>query len=178
MTNIAQRPNYANFALDFRLVFTHFTPDFAKSNQKILDFRDFTSKFGNFEYFFTNTLKHLYRGCYGQKIGWKTMLAISKIIGFENSKTPHNGFKSCFEWYKFCFSGLVFLRFRPKIDRFLVVSCDVLKQCEESVTIIDGECARFAKNMYCKIFIILAYSQYRRYKYSGMGGTYTHDLRL
>ena len=94
------------------------------------------------------------------------MLAISKIIGFENSKTPHNGFKSCFEWYKFCFSGLVFLRFRPKIDRFLVVSCDVLKQCEESVTIIDGECARFAKNILCKIFIILAYSQYRRYKYS------------
>ena len=94
------------------------------------------------------------------------MLAISKIIGFENSKTPHNGFKSCFEWYKFCFSGLVFLRFRPKIDRFLVVSCDVLKQCEESVTIIDGGCARFAKNIYCKIFIILAYSQYRRYKYS------------
>ena len=40
-----------------------------KSNQKFLDFRDFTSKFGNFEYFFTNTLKHLYRGCYGQKIG-------------------------------------------------------------------------------------------------------------
>ncbi len=37
--------------------------------KKILDFRDFTSKFGNFEYFFTNTLKHLYRGCYGQKIG-------------------------------------------------------------------------------------------------------------
>ena len=69
MTNIAQRPNYANFALDFRLVFTHFTPDFAKSNQKILDFRDFTSKFGNFEYFFTNTLKHLYRGCYGKKLG-------------------------------------------------------------------------------------------------------------
>ena len=94
------------------------------------------------------------------------MLAISKIIGFENSKTPHNGFKSCFEWYKFCFSGLVFLRFRPKIDRFLVVSCDVLKQCEESVTIIDGGCARFARNIYCKIFIILAYSQYRRYKYS------------
>ncbi len=29
MTNIAQRPNYANFALDFRLVFTHFIPDFA-----------------------------------------------------------------------------------------------------------------------------------------------------
>ena len=94
------------------------------------------------------------------------MLAISKIIGFENSKTPHNGVKSCFEWYKFCFSGLVFLRFRPKIDRFLVVSCDVLKQCEESVTIIDGGCARFARNIYCKIFIILAYSQYRRYKYS------------
>ena len=94
------------------------------------------------------------------------MLAISKIIGFENSKTPHNGFKSCFEWYKFCFSGLVFLRFRPQIDRFLVVSCDVLKQCEESVTIIDGGCARFARGVWCKIFIILAYSQYRRYKYS------------
>ena len=142
------------------------------SNQKILDFRDFTSKFGNFEYFFTNTLKHLYRGCYGQKIGWKTMLAISKIIGFENSKTPHNGFKSCFEWYKFCFSGLVSSFPSPKIDRFLVVSCDVLKQCEESVTIIDGECARFAKNMYCKIFIILAYSQYRRYKYSSCTPSY------
>ena len=76
------------------------------------------------------------------------MLVISKIIGFENSKTPHNGFKSCFEWYKFCFSGLVFLRFRPKIDRFLVVSCDVLKQCEESVTIIDGGCARL-RRIYC-----------------------------
>ena len=71
-----------------------------------------------------------------------------------------------FEWYKFCFPDLFFLRFRPKIGRFLVVSCDVLKQCEESVTIIDGGCARFARNIYCKIFIILAYSQYRRYKYS------------
>ena len=34
------------------------------------------------------------------------------------------------------------------------------------MTIIDGGCARFARNIYCKIFIILAYSQYRRYKYS------------
>ena len=34
------------------------------------------------------------------------------------------------------------------------------------MTIIDGECARVAKNILCKIFIILAYSQYRRYKYS------------
>ena len=40
------------------------------------------------------------------------------------------------------FPDLFFLRFRPKIDRFLVVSCDVLKPCEESVTIIDGGCAR------------------------------------
>ena len=72
-----------------------------------------------------------------------------------------------FEWYKFCFSGLVFFFvFAPKIDRFLVVSCDVLKPCEESVTIIDGGCARFARGVWCKIFIILAYSQYRRYKYS------------
>ena len=34
------------------------------------------------------------------------------------------------------------------------------------MTIIDGGCARVAKNILCKIFIILAYSQYRRYKYS------------
>ncbi len=34
------------------------------------------------------------------------------------------------------------------------------------MTIIDGGCARFARNIHCKIFIILAYSQYRRYKYS------------
>ena len=64
------------------------------------------------------------------------------------------------------FPDLFFFVFAPKIDRFLVVSCDVLKQCEESVTIIDGGCARVAKNILCKIFIILAYSQYRRYKYS------------
>jgi len=106
------------------------------------------------------------------------MLAISKIIGFENSKTPHNGFKSCLNDINSAFRTCFFFVFRPKIDRFLVVSCDVLKQCEESVTIIDGGCARFARNIHCKIFIILAYSQYRRYKYSGMGGTYTHDLRL
>ena len=94
------------------------------------------------------------------------MLAISKIIGFENSKTPHNGFKVVLNDINSAFRTCFFLRFRPKIDRFLVVSCDVLKQCEESVTIIDGECARFARNIHCKIFIILAYSQYRRYKYS------------
>ena len=94
------------------------------------------------------------------------MLAISKIIGFENSKTPHNGFKVVLNDINSAFRTCFFLRFRPKIDRFLVVSCDVLKQCEESVTIIDGGCARFARNIYCKIFIILAYSQYRRYKYS------------
>ena len=94
------------------------------------------------------------------------MLAISKIIGFENSKTPHNGFKVVLNDIILLFRTCFFLRFRPKIDRFLVVSCDVLKQCEESVTIIDGECARFARNIHCKIFIILAYSQYRRYKYS------------
>ena len=122
----------------------------------------------------------------------KTMLAISKIIGFENSKTPHNGFKSFLNDIILLSRTCFFFVFAPQIDRFLVVSCDVLKQCEESVTIIDGECARFARNIHCKIFIILAYSQYRRYKYSsctpggcapatyysGMGGTYTHDLRL
>jgi len=70
------------------------------------------------------------------------------------------------------FPDLFFFVFAPKIDRFLVVSCDVLKQCEESVTIIDGECARFAKNIYFKIFIILAYSQYRRYKYSSCTPSY------
>ena len=37
------------------------------------------------------------------------------------------------------FPDLFFFVFAPKIDRFLVVSCDVLKQCEESVTIIDGD---------------------------------------
>jgi hypothetical protein len=67
MTNIAQRPNYANFALDFRLVFTHFIHDFAIIKSKNPRFSGFYLKFGNFEYFFTNTLKHLYRGCYGQK---------------------------------------------------------------------------------------------------------------
>jgi len=96
----------------------------------------------------------------------KTMLAISKIIGFENSKTPHNGFKSCLNDIILLSRTCFFFVFAPQIDRFLVVSCDVLKQCEESVTIIDGGCARFARNIYCKIFIILAYSQYRRYKYS------------
>ena len=34
------------------------------------------------------------------------------------------------------------------------------------MTIIDGGCARFARGVWCKIFIILAYSKYRRYKYS------------
>ena len=89
------------------------------------------------------------------------MLAISKIIGFENSKTPHNGFKVVLNDINSAFPDLFFFVFAPKIDRFLVVSCDVLKPCEESVTIIDGGCARFARGVWCKIFIMLLFSQCR-----------------
>jgi hypothetical protein len=49
--------------------FHAFCSRFAKIKSKIPRFSGFYLKFGNFEYFFTNTLKHLYRGCYGQKIG-------------------------------------------------------------------------------------------------------------
>ena len=48
----------------------------------------------------------------------KTMLAISKIIGFENSKTPHNGFKSCLNDIILLSRTCFFFVFAPKSTDF------------------------------------------------------------
>jgi len=59
MIDETQRPKYAHFASDFRLVFTHFAPILPLPNQKILDFRDFDHKFGKIEFFFTKWVNAL-----------------------------------------------------------------------------------------------------------------------
>ena len=46
------------------------------------------------------------------------MLAISKIIGFENSKTPHNGFKVVLNDINSAFRTCFFFVFAPKSTDF------------------------------------------------------------
>ena len=46
------------------------------------------------------------------------MLAISKIIGFENSKTPHNGFKVVLNDINSAFPDLFFFVFAPQSTDF------------------------------------------------------------